>query len=160
MAGLPKALIRKYGISKKAWAVFRSGHSSSRSSVKTMAKKRVSRRWRGRARRRFSTAKVPFEVLIAAGTIPFTPARDGWRSDWVTSGNFQEIAAQLKMGFLGMGDGQMDIMQTLNPLNMNVARFSKTLIYAALIGMVRRKLTGKYTAPLFKKIPFIGRFVS
>jgi len=42
MAKLPKALIKKYGISKKAWAVFR-GSKKSKSSPKLRARKTKSR---------------------------------------------------------------------------------------------------------------------
>ena len=39
MAKLPKHIIKKYGISKKAWSVFRAGKTNS-GGIKTMAKKR------------------------------------------------------------------------------------------------------------------------
>jgi hypothetical protein len=161
MVHLTKAIIKKYGISKKAWAVARGGHAHS-SGNPGMPKKRSVRRYGRRLKRRFSKAKVPFETLIAAGVIPFTPAQTGWRSDWLLSGNLQEITNQLKSGFLGMdiNTGAIDIMGALNPFEMNKARFSKMLLYASLLGMVRRKITGRYTAPLFKKIPIIGRIVS
>jgi hypothetical protein len=105
---------------------------------------------------------VPFETLIAVGTIPFTPAQSGWESNWLMSGNLQEITNQLKSGFLGMdiATGSIDIMRALNPFDMERARFTKTIAIATIIGMIRRKITGKYTAPLFKKIPIIGRIVS
>lgn len=132
-----------------------------------MAKKRVSHRWRGRARRRFSKAKVPFEVLIGAATIPFTPAQSGCMTPFeaVQRGNMVELMAHLKSGFLGIDifgryGGGVNLMGLINPFDMEVGRYTKTLIYAGLVGMVRRKLTGKYTAPLFKKIPLIGRFVN
>lgn len=43
MAKLPKALIKKYGISKKAWAVFRGSRSSKTKRSTTMVKKTSSR---------------------------------------------------------------------------------------------------------------------
>ena len=75
-----------------------------------------------------------------------------------------ELISQLKSGFLGYDifntAAGVDIMGALNPFNMERARWTKTLIYAGLIGMVRRKITGRYTNPLMKKIPLIGRFVN
>ena len=84
--------------------------------------------------------------------------------DALQAGNMTELVQGLKSGFLGVniwnqGAGP-DIMGMLNPFNMEVGRYTKTLIYAGLIGMVRRKITGRYTNPLFKKIPLIGRFVN
>ena len=47
MSGLPKSIIRKYGVSKKAWSVYRgskkSGHRSAIRSVSHMAKRRWTR---------------------------------------------------------------------------------------------------------------------
>jgi hypothetical protein len=82
----------------------------------------------------------------------------------VQSGNMTELVAQMKSGFLGIdifnaGAGP-DIARMLNPFDMERGRYTKTLIIASLIGMARRKITGKYTNPLMKKIPLIGRFVS
>jgi hypothetical protein len=105
--------------------------------------------------------RVPIETLIAGGLIPFTPAETGWASNWIMSGNLQEITNQLKSGFLGMDirTGNIDIMRLANPFDMERGRFTKMLLLATLIGTVRSKLTGKYTQPLFNKIPMIGRFL-
>jgi hypothetical protein len=162
MAHLTKALIKKYGISKEAWRHAKAGRVHRSSGKPSMVKTRRSRRYGRRLKRRFSKAKVPFETLIAVGTIPFTPAQSGWSSNWLMSGNIQEITNQLKSGFLGMdiSNGSIDLMRALNPFDMERARFTKTIMYATILGMIRRKITGKYTAPLFKKIPVIGRIVS
>jgi hypothetical protein len=162
MVHLTKAIIKKYGISKKAWAVARGGHAHS-SGKSRMPKKRSARRYGRRLKRRFSKAKVPFETLIAVGTIPFTPAQSGWATPLsdLQAGKLDSVMSHMKSGFLGMDpNGSIDIMGALNPFNMERARYTKTIIYATLLGMVRRKITGRYTAPLFKKIPLIGRIVS
>ena len=164
MVGLPKSIIQKYGVSKKAWQVFRGRkHQSKTRSVRSMPKKRSARRYGRRLKRRFSKAKVPFETLIAVGTIPFTPAQSGWATPLsdLQAGKLDSVMSHMKSGFLGMDpNGNIDIMGALNPFNMERARYTKTIIYATLLGMVRRKITGRYTAPLFKKIPLIGRIVS
>jgi len=160
-----KAIIAKYGITKKAWAVARGGHARS-SGKSSMARKRSSRsrRYGRRLKRRFSKAKVPLETLIAAGTLPWTAAQTGWGTpfDCATRGDIDGIMLNLKSGFLGMPNGSsgIDLMAALNPFDMECARYTKILTYATILGMIRRKITGRYTAPLFKKIPFIGRFVS
>jgi hypothetical protein len=109
---------------------------------------------------------VPFEVLIGAATIPFTPAQTACMTpmEALQQGNMIELVNQLKSGFLGYDifnvDKGPDIMRMLNPFDMERGRFTKTLVIAGLIGLVRRKITGRYTNPLFKKIPLIGRIVN
>lgn len=132
-----------------------------------MAKRKASkpkRRWFSRKHRKRTPKTVPFEVLIAAGTIPFTPATNGSKSilGHIQDQNWDAVGKTLKTGFLGIdySTDQFDIFGMINPMDMEHGRFTKTLIIAGLIGMIRKKLSGKYTAPLFRKIPFIGRWVS
>lgn len=163
MVKLTKAIIAKYGISKKAWAVARGGRVHRSSGKSSMPKTRWSRRYGRRLKRRFSKSKVPFETLIAAGLIPFTPADSGWGStpfSCLQTGDITGLTNHLKSGFLGMSGNDFDIFGALNPFDMNRARYSKMILYGSLLGMVRRRITGRYTAPLFKKIPVIGRIVS
>lgn len=157
---LPKSIIKKYGITKKAWQVFRGTHHSSGKS--SMPKKKRRYRRLRRFGRRVAKTKTPFETLIAGVAIPFTPAASGWQSpfEYAQQGNVTGIMHSLKKGFIGMEpDGRMDIFKTLNPLDMECGRYSKMLIYASLIGMIRRKIAGRYMAPMMKKIPIIGRSV-
>ena len=111
-------------------------------------------------------AKIPFEVLIAGGSIPFTPAASGISSifDSAQNGDFVGVADALKVGFLGMkparNTSEFDLMAAINPFNFESARYTKMLIYAGLIGSIRKKLSGRYTNKLFAKIPLIGRWVS
>lgn len=63
MAKLPKSIIKKHGISKKAWQVFRSRQKSRSKSVRRtnkMAKKR-------RSVRRRSTGLKPMQVFVGGG---------------------------------------------------------------------------------------------
>lgn len=130
-----------------------------------MVKKKRSRRRRlGRFRKRIGKAKIPFETLIGAGAIPFTPAQSGWGSpfEFIQTGNFVGVMDSLKSGFLGMDPwtGQIDFASLINPFSFEKGRYVKMLVGATLVGMVRKKLVGRYTTPLLKKIPFIGRWVS
>lgn len=56
MVGLPQSLVKKYGISKQAWAAYRSMRGSSKVGGRTMPKKKYAsrraggRRWFGRKR--------------------------------------------------------------------------------------------------------------
>lgn len=73
MAGLPKSIIKKYGVSKKAWAVYRGNKRGT-----TMAKKRRSRgfgrkssRRRGGSRGGMMSGWVPLstnEMMVSFGT--------------------------------------------------------------------------------------------
>lgn len=129
-----------------------------------MAKRRSvkrRRRYFPKFRRSRKQRKVPFEVLVAGGLIPFTPAQSGWQSNWLLSGNITEISNQLKSGFLGMdiASGNIDFFRAINPLDMERGRFWKMLLFAGIIGTVRSKIVGRYTAQLFNKIPLIGRWI-
>jgi hypothetical protein len=56
-----------------------------------------------------------------------------------------------------MGEnGQIDIMATLNPFNMEAVRYTKMLAVAALISRVRKRFVH---IPM-KKVPFVGRYIS
>lgn len=57
MAKLPKSIIKKYGITKKAWAVFRSGRSQSSRKARHSSKGGKTSLARRRARRYFSRAR-------------------------------------------------------------------------------------------------------
>ena len=59
MASLPKSIIKKYGISKKAWSVYRGQGQASRSTRK-MARKRYARRGARRYSRSSSTGMGVF----------------------------------------------------------------------------------------------------
>lgn len=73
MAGLPRSIIKKYGVSKKAWAVFRGGHVTTKRTGATMARRRKGGFRRGRARggnilmKGFFGSKVPFGLLGLVG---------------------------------------------------------------------------------------------
>lgn len=75
MAKLPKSLIKKYGISKKAWAVFRAGKGKSKSRVRTSSRKTRKTQSRGlymAKKRRTSRSKSGFmgkvgKILLGVG---------------------------------------------------------------------------------------------
>jgi hypothetical protein len=116
-----------------------------------------------RFKHRAGKAKAPLETLVAGALIPFTPAQTGQLSPWdyLQKGDINGVVVQLKSGFLGMDyQGNIDIAAAINPMNMEKARYVKMLIFGTLLGVVRRKITGKYTTPLMKKIPILGRMVS
>ena len=160
-------MAKSWGRSNPLWRWQHRNRTPKPRSVKPMARRKRSyprvRRYGRRLKRRFSKAKAPFEMLIAGAAIPFTPAARGWATpyDYAMQGNITGIMHNLKNGFLGIdADQSFDLFRTLNPFDMDRARYTKMLIYAGIIGSIRRKITGRYTAPLFKKIPLIGRFVS
>ena len=108
---------------------------------------------------------VPFETFVAATAIPFTPAATGFASpfDCIKIGNMGGIADSLKCGFLGFkplkGTNQLDLTRLINPLDMEVGRYTKMLIYASLIGMLRKRIS-RSSSVLLQKIPIIGRWIS
>lgn len=115
------------------------------------------RRWRRRVK-----PKIPLEVAGAGIAIPFVPARDGWASiyDDIQSGNLQDIGNLLAMGFAGIdttGGGEpLNVMNMLNPFDLNTARYTKMLIWAGIASKVRKKFV---KLPM-SRVPLIGKYIS
>jgi len=109
--GLPKSIIKKYGISKKAWAVYRGKKSKSSNprpkkkarKVRTyLARRRYSRKRRSRSRK----MTVPLALVggfAASVARPLKTALD--------TKDFQLAAWQLVEGYTGFypGDGSFDV---------------------------------------------------
>lgn len=78
--GLPKSIIKKYGISKKAWAVFR-GRKRKRSSnprpKKARKVRKLARRKRSRRKRSFTLPLAPIAGLAAGMAEPLQAAMQG-----------------------------------------------------------------------------------
>lgn len=93
--GLPKAIIKKYGITKKAWAVFRGRRGSSESSSTKVTKKGGYKMAKKRGRRRGSFT-LPMAIIIPAAAGPFMVAGPpGWGASpvqQIQAGNFQDAA--------------------------------------------------------------------
>jgi hypothetical protein len=100
MARLPKSIIKKYGISKKAWAVFRGRRkgktrstrsrraSSSKRSVRKTARRYYRKKRRGRGKSILQTAYklIPVAALAA-------PAISDFMSQPTTEGKVEKIIA-------------------------------------------------------------------
>lgn len=159
--GLPKSIIAKYGITKKAWQVFRGkkrgSNPASKPNPKGRTKTMARRRYFGRKRRR-GRPKIPLEVGITALAIPFIPGYPGWAtpiSD-LQAGKTTETLSALVHGFTGIDPtrGTFNLMATINPFDFDVARYTKMLIAAALISKVRKRFVK------LDKVPFLGRYIS
>jgi hypothetical protein len=129
------------------------------------AKKKWYRRtYGGKARYRHSKAKPSLETLIAAGTIPFTPAASGFATmfDSAKGGDWEGIADSLKCGFLGFDPQRnatnFNLIGMINPFDMDHGRFTKMLVFAEIAGRIRRRFAPR-SSDLIRKIPFIGRWV-
>jgi len=124
-----------------------------------MAKKR---RYRRKAKSYHKKARrtIPFEVVIAGGAIPFTPARDGYgRTPFqaIQGGDFEYAMRSLMDGFTPIAhDGRMDVWNYINPFNLNGGRYMKMLLYAGLASKVRKK----FVKIPFNKVPIIGKYIS
>jgi len=78
--GLPKSIIKKYGISKKAWAVYRGSRKGSHKYTIMKVRKLARRRNYSRKRRRRGSRTIPILPIagVAAGTIePIRRAMSG-----------------------------------------------------------------------------------
>ena len=101
--GLPKSIIKKYGISKEAWRAYRaSKRESSRSSS---SGSRRSRRGgnptakKGIRKRRWN---IPLATVGAVGLTPFVPSKPGVSApyEFIQAGQYREAAVQYIDGWL------------------------------------------------------------
>lgn len=101
MASLPKSIIKKYGISKKAWAVFRGG-SASRGKTK-MAKKRYgfARKARRFAKRSTDMSNPVGIVLPAFAYGAARPMLSDWASPLTSKLPFGNFADEIVLGLAG-----------------------------------------------------------
>jgi hypothetical protein len=112
------------------------------------------------------SAKIPLEMVIAGASIPFTPPQDGWRSivdELSSAGSPQDkgknIIRYLSQGFMGFDPSNpsaFNAFAAINPFDLSSARYTKMLLYAGLISMVRKRIVH---LPM-KKIPILGRYIS
>ena len=113
MAKLPKSIIKKYGITKKAWQVFRSKSGSSRSIKKTKKVKTMVKRKKGSKKKSYSKNRSmkPESVILPAGVYgglrerlskllaPFTSKIPlGTIADEAALGTIGYLAAKGKLG--------------------------------------------------------------
>lgn len=105
MAKLPKHLIKQYGISKKAWQVFRSGRSSAKthSKVKTM----------GKTKKHFSSGKRVLGFNLGGLSKLAKPALSG-----LAVGVFHaKMPAQYNTGGIRLGIGILGTAFAPSPYN-------------------------------------------
>jgi len=112
MVGLPKSIIKKYGISKKAWEVFR-GKKSKGSNPRPKKARKVKRKVAKRKRsRRRGGMTIPLAPIIGLGIGIFTK-RPAWGKsafEHAIAGEFDWAMESLKQSYLGIRpDGKFDI---------------------------------------------------
>lgn len=162
--GLPKKYA-KMGFAK-GWREYKKTHSykkvykGGKSSSKSVRKTTKRRSYRKKSRRK-PKHKIPLEVAVALGAIPFTPC-----SEWgagiipnIQAENPRAAAREAVHGFIGVDIDYpqgLDVFRTLNPLDFGVARYTKILIMAGIISKFRKSLV---KIPM-DKIPFIGKYIS
>lgn len=162
MRGLPKKYA-KMGF-KKGWKEYRKDHpykkvykGGKRSS--NVRKKRMPRKRRYTPKRyRRKKRKIPLETAIALVAVPFTPAWTGGNTliGYAQQGNYKMVGEVLTHGFLGVHEFGFDIMKSLNPFDMDYARFSKMLFWSGVMSKIRKSVV---RIP-FDKVPFIGKYIS
>ena len=144
--GLPKSIIKKYGISKKAWRVFRGRKGKTRSrktrasNPKKRRKTKLGRRKRGRRRNSMTIPLAPIIGLAAGMADPIQAAM---------AGNFDTAIEHLKYRYLGITPGGQ----------FNAAALSEGLL-PLVIGLLVHKFVGgpplNFNAMLVRaKVPFI-----
>jgi len=129
--------------------------------AKRKTKKRRRRTYKPKRKRR--QTRIPLEMVMGAVAIPFSSPADNWSGnpvEKIQAGQMNEAMYHLVRGFTGFDipAGKINIMRTLNPLDLGEARYWKLLFYTGLIGSLRARLV-KSSSKLFRKVPFIGRWI-
>ena len=134
MTGLPRSIIRKYGVTKKAWSVFRSSHSSTRKRVRSsdnMTRKRSrASSVVHRARRRVHSFTASRSGPASITEIAFSGAYGYFRSDVV--GFAQPVISMVPAGDYSdnvtLGLGAYAISYLLKPSNAYVKQGLRTIV--------------------------------
>ena len=157
-----KAYRKDYPYKKSLYTVgaYKKTYKGRTTKRKVVGVKKVARKRRySRKKYRRKKPKIPLETMVALGAIPFTPAKNGWATPLACAQDrhWEGIGENLKQGFLGINtDGSFDLFSTLNPFDMNSARYTKMLIMSGVISKFRKKLV---RIP-FDKVPLIGKYIS
>lgn len=110
MAGLPKAYIKKWGVSKRAWKEYR---AKSLSGTKKSSKKSVRKTAKKKGRRRYSMT-IPLAPMVGLAAGLASPI------DRAIKGNIPGAVNDLKYNYLGLtADNRFDfngLMKGLVPL--------------------------------------------
>lgn len=162
MPRLPKSIIQKYGITKKAWSVYR-GTKRSRNPLRrvkrTLAKRRVRRSFRSRFQRSRKSHTFPLTMLPAVA-VPLTRiiAGDGAHlmgiANAVKTGDMGIVAKEagysVAYELIGMDyNGQWDFGIIGRNLGLIIG------------GMVAHKLANKSGINAYmRNIPVLGNYVS
>lgn len=163
--GLPKDIVKRYGISKKAWEVYRNrykkvykGGKAKTRVVKKLAKRRSYKR---KARRRRRKDKR-ISLIGTAGTvgsvfIPRTPQQmsmGSWLYQWMTGQ--RQFRTEDMEHFLGDTVGQY----TGFDWRQGQPQWSIPWATVAIIASgIASKIAGKYGNKYMKNIPLIGKYV-
>lgn len=165
MTGLPKSIIKKYGITKKAWQMYRgSKKKTKRKTTKTKTSRRKSKTAKKKTKRRRKPT-MPFEVLMAGVGHLFMPASDyGTEAPFtaIQQGRFDRLGIAELAGWTGFDVGapqNFDLFRSINPFDMGRAPYWKLLMWSGLISKVRRKIVPQ-SSTFFKKIPLLGKYIS
>jgi len=165
--GLPKSIIAKYGISKKAWDIYRGlkrkvnkPRRHSKSTVKNMAKrKRRFRRARPYHRRRRDHRLSILGTASAVGSIfaygSNNPGHRGLGLDLMEYMTGRREATPDKITWT-----LADTVEQYVGYNYKANRWSIPLGTVVLVGgAIASKIAGKYGNRYLSGIPFIGKYV-
>jgi len=161
MPGLPKKYA-KMGF-KAGWKAYKAKNKKSTGKVKKLVKRRYTRKAKRRRRR---DKRIPFSVAVGLGVAAMAPPTPGWISPLqaVQEGRFDLAAQSFVRSMTGIAIGGIggqvtttfNIMDTLNPFNMNEAPAIKTMFWSALILKIQKSVF--HINPI-ANIPFVKKFL-
>lgn len=153
--GLPKSIIKKHGITKKAWRVFKRGKGKRKapSPKKRRYRKVARRKRRGGGRRNY---KMPLSVVLPVGLGPFIPPGPaGWATPFQAfqAGDYSDAARTAICSLTFYDPGKPGVQS--EGFKLDGGNWLKAII----IGTLVHKFVGGWPINLnkqaiFRKLPF------
>lgn len=99
--GLPKSIIKKYGITKKAWRIYR---GTQKATTKKSTSKKSTKKSGGKKRMGNRKFTLPMSIVAPLAASFFTRGRTGWSSspaEEIMAGRYKQAVNHLVSGWTG-----------------------------------------------------------
>lgn len=138
MSKLPKSLIKKYGISKKAWRIFKSKGSTNPKTKTKRRKTNLAKKKKKKSGGNLTQTAMKFARLSALLYPPVTRATNVWNAEKNIGRAISEGLGALS----GHKDGQFNLMRLVDNWTPYVATSAISYGVGKLNGMIRRLKIG------------------
>lgn len=167
--GLPKDLIKKYGITKKAWTEYRKrkGYKTQTTKRNIVTVKRKMRKRNKKKTRRRRDRRLPISGVAGIATTAFAKPYKTWSSpvEALQSGHFDLAAQSALANIIGitlpMGGHTGEVfnpMKVLNPFDFDLGAGWKAAMWTALTASIVKKISPK-SKDMVDKVPYLGKII-